>query len=944
MQVLSKVKYLITLFVLSFLVIPSFVVATDADVANKIGQASFGDTETFLDFEDANRTIGNQFWDSHWVKFSTPQGEVIRISPYNRQNNVDTASGKYSIAANNKYPITSENKPLVITFKKPVDKVGFNLGNGKVNLANITLIDSSGNVVDRLSEGNIGINTTHFVGIRSDEPFKKIKINYGNTPVTEEIDNLQFRVASKVKNKKTTPHEQIDLTLNLSTQKDKFSQGDHLYTTSQSYLDDKFGRLEFAGTVDHELNLNVEGSHDLSQNLGLIAISPSNSYSKDNKSELLNKVTNNWQSYLNNSNYKTEWIGQGYRGKMKVDLNQYAGKNVILAAITSNNDGYSQIKGLPTEVDDIAGVYVEVTPDKSNNRKSTKVTFQELKDLGPKIADFEQLGKSDWKKSKTDLDKNAYRFLIEGKGLPVIPTNSGDIYSRNYSLFLDGLATKSSNNVPLVLKALSAKAVGFMLGNDSDQSFPIEIKVSYESGDKVDTFKKKLEPNKSNQFFGVKSRYKLIDKVSIDYRDTSVSEEIDYLMYDDDFKQAPSGVYCITDGMNKQREFYDEQRAWNYYLNKNSWSATIEYDHCSWAYSSKNNGKYKPFCAVTDSGRYKTNNLDEAVSKVKKDNGYIVQFPLRAGFCTETLNKSTSNNLKQTTTEDNNQQNTNSSNFQDIGKNSNQSEDTNQNDRSSNNSNPESDNPKVNQNSKNQTNNNSASDSGNNEIPKKGSNNKKNKPKVQNKNTIQSCPLKSGEPYTIEGTDTVWVITNRGTKRPIQSAEVYFTYFDSWDIVKKTDRFTINKCLDDIAGFVPYGPKWNPKGGALVKVPTDNKVYLLLGNNKYWINNQDIFKKLGYKWGWIQDISPELLEQYNNKGEIDYTDHHPIGSLIKYPDSNKVYRIEKGPFGSLVKRHVKDERVFNALGYRFDRVVEIDKDETYKRGQPITIKKLNKAQ
>ncbi|MFB6225921.1 MAG: hypothetical protein ABEJ02_01055 [Candidatus Paceibacteria bacterium] len=1211
MEILTKVKYSLLISLISFVVVPILTFANDRSAVERINWSSFDGSETFLDFEDANLTVDSQYWDSHGVKFSTPQGQVIRINPYNRQY-VGTASGKYSISADNSHPITSEDRPLVITFRQPADKIGFNLGGGEVETADITLIDRSGGVIDTLSESNITSSPTHFVGIRSDKPVKKVKIDYGNTLITEEIDNLQFRAVKKDKNNPSP--NQIDLELSLSTQKDDLNKEDHIHKVQESYLDDRYGKLEFAGKVDHRLNLSVEANHDLSQNLGLIAISPSGSYPKYNKLVLLDRVISDLQNYLNSTEYETEWIGQAHHGNMEVDLSQYKGEELILAAITSNNNGHSEITGLPTEVDDIVGAYIkvkqkrqskkikelkpshfsgadftkidfesanlnvetqywsshgvkfstpqgkvisinsynrqykgtasgkmsifadgksagsennplvltfkkpinkvgfnlgngsdtdakitlvdeqgnnigsveergifssvhhfvgiesdqkfkqvkidygntslgeeldnlfvpatitkstqgsvstdsvefevgvnnykedpsnisrlksgwvnmfemkqqgdkfsatfdqrkkiqynnetgryeaqfDVEPDKlvhfvgyrnlnnakrhvskfekqlhaplpykvfpskenklcqvkrgntnqiyhtqkgeesctggmttpyhydkktnkssTNKKKSTEISLQELENMGPKVADFEQLGKAGWKKSKSDLSKNAYSFMIKADGLPVITTR-GNAYSRNYSLFLDGLATKTSNNIPLTLSSLSAKSVGFMLGNSSDKRISAEIRVSYESGDQVDTFTKQLEPNKNDHFFGVKSRYKLIDEVAIDYGDTSVSEEIDYLMYDDDFQPDPEKVYCITDGMGKQKEFYDEQRAWDYYLNHNSWSATLEYDQCYWTYSSKDNRKYKPFCAVTDSGKYKLSNPDQAAARVKENGGYIIQQPYRDNFCTDSFDKSND-----------------SGDPRDVkrGKNSSGAENMNEKDEDKTSvSNPDKEN--------------------------------------QAKDVNSSCPLKSGEPYTTEGTNTVWVITERGTKRPVQSSEVYFTYFDSWDRVKTTNRSSLNKCLDDIAGFLPWGPNWNPKGGALVKIPSDDRVYLLLGNNKYWINNQTVFKKLGYKWSWIQDISPKLLQQYKSKGEIDYTDHHPPGSLVTYQDSNKVYRIEEGAFGNLTKRHIKDERVFEALGYRFDRIVEIDKSETYKTGQPITIDELNNS-
>ena len=199
------------------------------------------------------------------------------------------------------------------------------------------------------------------------------------------------------------------------------------------------------------------------------------------------------------------------------------------------------------------------------------------------------------------------------------------------------------------------------------------------------------------------------------------------------------------------------------------------------------------------------------------------------------------------------------------------------------------------------------------------------------------CKLK---PITYQGTPTVWLQTKRCTKRPFKSSKMFTTYFDSWDKVENMSKSKVMNIKDDKAGFVPFGPKAKEqglmKGGALVKIPSDNRVYLLLGDKKYWITKENIFNELNYKWGWIQDISPQLLDKYESAGEINFTDHHPVNSLIKYPDSNKVYKLERDASKGIVKRHITDEEVFTQLGYRFDRVVTVDKDETYPDGSKIT--------
>ena len=215
------------------------------------------------------------------------------------------------------------------------------------------------------------------------------------------------------------------------------------------------------------------------------------------------------------------------------------------------------------------------------------------------------------------------------------------------------------------------------------------------------------------------------------------------------------------------------------------------------------------------------------------------------------------------------------------------------------------------------------------------SKNKTNKPLSQN----TTCTLTPNKSYTHPDTNTVWRITPRGTKQPFQSSRMFKTWYDSYDPIEETTKQKIEDCKDDKAGFVPLGPKAKEqglmKGGTLVKVTSDPKVYLLLDGKRYWITSEDVFNKLNYNWNWIQDGSMQLVNSFKKEGEINNINQHKEGSLIKYPSSNKVYKLEKNNQGQMVKRHIKNEQVFDRLGYRFDRVVTIDESETYPDGSVL---------
>lgn len=194
------------------------------------------------------------------------------------------------------------------------------------------------------------------------------------------------------------------------------------------------------------------------------------------------------------------------------------------------------------------------------------------------------------------------------------------------------------------------------------------------------------------------------------------------------------------------------------------------------------------------------------------------------------------------------------------------------------------------------------------------------------------CPLQEGEAFKRAGSSAVYYVTKDCKKRAFTNSRVFFTYFNGWSDVNVVSQTSLDDLVDDDLGFMPWGPKYDPKYGALVKVVTDPKVYLLLGTEKYWITDEDVFNTLGYKWNWIEDIDEDLLAKYTTGSEIDYTDRHPNFTLIKYLDDPKVYKLEDGK-----KRHVVDEQAFESLGYRWDRIVTVEDSEEYIDGEELSV-------
>jgi subtilisin family serine protease len=202
---------------------------------------------------------------------------------------------------------------------------------------------------------------------------------------------------------------------------------------------------------------------------------------------------------------------------------------------------------------------------------------------------------------------------------------------------------------------------------------------------------------------------------------------------------------------------------------------------------------------------------------------------------------------------------------------------------------------------------------------------------------VVACDLDVQKAYKYAQHPGVYYVTSSCTKRAFNSSAMFFSYFTSWNDVRVVEKADIDGIVDDSLGFMPWGPNYDPQYGALVKVVDDPKVYLLLGDTKYWITSEDVFNALGYGWDWIEDIDTRLLSKYATGSEINYTDHHPNYTIVKYANSPAVYRLEPHSVNAdiQVKRHVSGEDAFNALGYRWDRIVEIADSEVYSDGETL---------
>lgn len=136
---------------------------------------------------------------------------------------------------------------------------------------------------------------------------------------------------------------------------------------------------------------------------------------------------------------------------------------------------------------------------------------------------------------------------------------------------------------------------------------------------------------------------------------------------------------------------------------------------------------------------------------------------------------------------------------------------------------------------------------------------------------------------------------------------------------------------------VPF-PIGSRKDGTLVKISDNPAVYVIKKGEKRLIANADVFRQLGFAWKNIITISNVELELYNDGAPLTFEDaRRPDGTVIKTATSKAVYLIDLGK-----KRPFPSAQIFNALGYKWSRIITISEWEfsNYLLGLPVTFNKI----
>jgi len=208
---------------------------------------------------------------------------------------------------------------------------------------------------------------------------------------------------------------------------------------------------------------------------------------------------------------------------------------------------------------------------------------------------------------------------------------------------------------------------------------------------------------------------------------------------------------------------------------------------------------------------------------------------------------------------------------------------------------------------------------------------------------VINCSLNIGEAYKSNDSKAVYYVTapfgggSDCTKRVFNKSTVFFTYFTSWNDVHVVTKEKLQGITNDSLGFMPWGPKFNPQYGVLIKSVSDPKVYLMIEGKKRWIDSEEAFNNLGYSWNWVEDVDQSLIDSVSAGDDITKDTGYPNGLLVKYASKADVYLLapDSSQTGKMVKRHIKDMESFNTLGYRWDRIVTIPSTTIFVNGEEV---------
>jgi hypothetical protein len=169
-----------------------------------------------------------------------------------------------------------------------------------------------------------------------------------------------------------------------------------------------------------------------------------------------------------------------------------------------------------------------------------------------------------------------------------------------------------------------------------------------------------------------------------------------------------------------------------------------------------------------------------------------------------------------------------------------------------------------------------------------------------------------GSLIRLYGQDAIYVIQH-GRKHHIPDADTFNVLGYRWDQVRDVNEYLFDS--------VPMGapiPSTLLSEGGLIRLYGEDAVYVIQRGRKHHIPDADTLNVLGYRWDQVRDVNEYLFDSVPTGAPIPST-LLSEGGLIRLYGEDAVYVIQRG-----TKRHIPDVHTFNALGYRWDQVRDVN--------------------
>lgn len=141
-----------------------------------------------------------------------------------------------------------------------------------------------------------------------------------------------------------------------------------------------------------------------------------------------------------------------------------------------------------------------------------------------------------------------------------------------------------------------------------------------------------------------------------------------------------------------------------------------------------------------------------------------------------------------------------------------------------------------------------------------------------------------------------------------------------WNLLDGIGRFSSDDCI------------WHPNGTIIQGAELD--CYLLQDDQKRWIPSTQIFTERGFDPRLVVHVTEREIDAYNSGSNLSSFDPNDGEHLVKSVDSSQVFLLDD----NATVRWIKNEAVFNARGYRWDRIKTVSNTtlRNYKIGGLIT--------